>query len=236
MHARSWRLFALPAHELSAKQQMAQSLVDAVADEDEERVASLLDGEGKLDVNIESDGWSPLLWAAKRGNAQIMDMLLKAGAFIGATDEGGSTALHKCATNGSIECARLLLDAGASVAVRDKMQQTALDVAGIMGRTECEQLLRQAGARNAKLGVTAKTSDADERWLASQSTSKKRNPEHKSPGETEAADGEVIASMKAKATEVAAAEDDRYNHNDATTDSALRAASCDGGTSYVRQQ
>ena len=78
MHAHSWRLFALPAHELPSTptQQMAQSLVDAVADEDEDRVASLLDGDGKLDVNIESDGWSPLLWAAKRGNAQIMDMTI----------------------------------------------------------------------------------------------------------------------------------------------------------------
>ena len=216
---------------------MAHSLVDAVADEDEDRVASLLDGDGKLDVNIESDGWSPLLWAAKRGNAQIMDMLLKAGAFIGATDEGGSTALHKCATNGSIECTRLLLDAGASASVRDKMQQTALDVAGIMGRTECEQLLRQAGARNAKLGITADTSDADERWLASQNTSTKGNPEYKSAGEA-GAGGKAIPSVKAEANEVAAAQDDRDMRDDAIADSTLGAASMSGdaGTTYAKQQ
>ena len=84
------------------------SLVDPVADEDLERVSTLLEGDGKLSVNVEeSDGWSPLLWAAKRGNAAIMRVLIDAGAFVGAADAGGATALHKCAANGNTECLRM---------------------------------------------------------------------------------------------------------------------------------
>ena len=214
------------------------SLVDAVADEDEDCVASLLQGNGKLDVNIESDGWSPLLWAAKRGNAQIMAMLLQAGAFIGATDAGGSTALHKCATNGSIECTQLLLEAGASASVRDKMQQTALDVAGIMGQDGIAQLLRKAGARNAKLGITATANDADVQWLASQSKSHRHFAEHKSAGEAEA-EGEAVASTKTEAEAVSCTETrgDPGNRRDARESiSAAASGDNDAGACAEMQQ
>src|SRR5437764_1317315 len=59
---------------------------------------------------------TPLMIAAGRGSAQMVDKLLTAGADVHAVDSSmGASALHFAAQGGVVDVARMLLDAGAFV-------------------------------------------------------------------------------------------------------------------------
>ena len=51
--------------------------------------------EAGADVNAKSgyDGGTPLIYAARNGNIEILNILIQAGADIGAKDDEGKTAL-----------------------------------------------------------------------------------------------------------------------------------------------
>src|ERR671913_435568 len=95
--------------------QVVSSVADAAAKGDKAAVRQLLkDG---ADVNgAQGDGMSALHWAAERGDAELADMLLYAGANVSAqTRIGQYTPLHIAAKNGSATVARALLKSGADV-------------------------------------------------------------------------------------------------------------------------
>lgn len=48
-------------------------------------------------------GFSPLHWAAKRGHAKIVEMLLLRGARVNVTNRGDDTPLHLAAAHGHRE-------------------------------------------------------------------------------------------------------------------------------------
>ncbi|MDE2981937.1 MAG: ankyrin repeat domain-containing protein [Gemmatimonadota bacterium] len=77
--------------------------------------ALLADG---ADVNAaQGDGMTALHWAAERGNAELAEMLLYAGAAVEpVTRIGGYTPLHIAARTGSDAVALMLLGAGADAA------------------------------------------------------------------------------------------------------------------------
>ncbi|OCL11403.1 ankyrin repeat protein, partial [Glonium stellatum] len=69
-------------------------------------------------VNVNSpgnDGSSPVQCAAKSGDVQIMELLMRHGADVNAlpSRNEGYTALHFAAEKGKIDMVRVLLDAGA---------------------------------------------------------------------------------------------------------------------------
>ena len=48
---------------------------------------------------VEKDGWTPLIWAACRGNWQIVDLLIKANSNVNHKNSDGKTALYEaCGT------------------------------------------------------------------------------------------------------------------------------------------
>lgn len=65
-------------------------------------------------------GETPLIAAATRGNAQIIKMLLKAGARLEDTDSNGRTPLMAAVDGGSEETVRALLVAGANPSEKDR--------------------------------------------------------------------------------------------------------------------
>ena len=103
------------------------------------------------DVNLY--GWSPLIYAAYNGHAQIVDYLLRRGARIDATTENGSSALFFAARFGHIEVVELLLKNKADPMIANENGDTAVDWALKSENTDIADLLRAAGGRSGKAVV-----------------------------------------------------------------------------------
>jgi ankyrin repeat protein len=139
-------------------QQVASSVADAAAKGDKAAVAKLLkDG---ADVNgSQGDGMSALHWAAERGDAELADMLIYAGANIGAvTRIGQYTPLHLAAKSGSAAVTKALIKAGADVnAKTTNSGVTPMHMAASSGSAEVISVLADA-----KADVNAKESEAEQ--------------------------------------------------------------------------
>ena len=85
----------------------------------------------------DEDGWTALMYAARRDQADCIRLLLdKEG---GMQDNDGCTALMHAAYNNNLECARLL--AKRENRIRNEYGGTALDIAKKMGRTTIASIL-----------------------------------------------------------------------------------------------
>ena len=87
-------------------------------------------------------GVTPLHSAAAGGSAEIVHMLLAAGADASARQSLGFTALHAAAQNGDAAMARDLLDHGATDEPTED-GRTALAIAEVQGHDEVAALLRE---------------------------------------------------------------------------------------------
>src|SRR6187455_2710344 len=87
-------------------------LVDAMKNQDLQRVRTLLDRHA--DVNVRSeDGSTALLWAAHWNDLATAELLIRAGADVNAANDLRMTPLVQACTNGSGSLVALLLNAGA---------------------------------------------------------------------------------------------------------------------------
>jgi ankyrin repeat protein len=90
-------------------------VVEAVVSGDVARVHAALDAGASVEVR-DGDGLTPLMVAAGRGRADLVKVLLDAGADVFTADSrAGASALHKACQGGNVVVVRLLLDAGAFV-------------------------------------------------------------------------------------------------------------------------
>ena len=122
-------------------------VADAAMRGDVDAVRELL-REG-ADVNAaQGDGMSALHWAAERGDAELTDMLLYAGATIDVvTRIGEYTPLHIASRNGVSDVVSALLAAGADVGARTVPGgTTALHLAATAGDPSVIDVLVGAGA------------------------------------------------------------------------------------------
>ncbi|XP_047050536.1 ankyrin repeat, PH and SEC7 domain containing protein secG-like [Lolium rigidum] len=72
--------------------------------------------ESGIDVNsVSKTGATPMSYAAREGNVQVMRYLLDRGGDPAMPDERGSTPLHRAAVHGHCEAVRLLLSTGVPV-------------------------------------------------------------------------------------------------------------------------
>ncbi|KAL9119292.1 MAG: hypothetical protein Q9187_004154 [Circinaria calcarea] len=74
----------------------------------------------------DSGGRSAIYWAARRGDAKCLKILLEHGADPGISTKKGHSPLHTAAYSGNYSCCRLLLDAHAEVDCRGLCQATPL--------------------------------------------------------------------------------------------------------------
>ena len=88
-------------------------LVAAVKAADLEAVRTLI-GEQAVDVNqAEPDGATALHWAVHRNDAELVDLLIAAGADVAAANRYGVQPISLAAENGNAALLDALLDAGA---------------------------------------------------------------------------------------------------------------------------
>ncbi|HYB96716.1 MAG TPA: ankyrin repeat domain-containing protein [Vicinamibacterales bacterium] len=123
------------------------TVADAASRGDKAAVRQLLkDG---ADVNgALGDGMSALHWAAERGDAELAEMLLYAGANIGAvTRIGQYTPLHLAARSGNAPVAKALIKAGADVNAKTTTSGvTPVHLAASSGNAEIITALADAKA------------------------------------------------------------------------------------------
>lgn len=86
-------------------------------------------------------GLTPLMYAARNGNHEILTMLLKAGAIVDAKDYSGKTALMFAARRGNKDIISILLDYEANVDLQDNGKFTAITWAERFGQKEIADYL-----------------------------------------------------------------------------------------------
>lgn len=83
---------------------------------------------------IDKEGATPLIYAARKGNVSICQVLLEAGADVDAQDHTyGWTAFMHSTHHKHHEVARLLSQHGANVTLRAKNGSSAFDIANLLG-------------------------------------------------------------------------------------------------------
>jgi hypothetical protein len=75
-------------------------------------------------------GYTPLLYASRRGDAAMCRVLLRRGASVNTATPGmGLTSLHRAASLGHTETVKVLLDAGADASLLDAAGKNAVEYA-----------------------------------------------------------------------------------------------------------
>ncbi|MDR2991024.1 MAG: ankyrin repeat domain-containing protein [Burkholderiaceae bacterium] len=93
---------------------------------------------------VNKPGWTPLHYAASKGQVDMIRYLLGLGADIDAGSPNGSTPLMIAAGYGSPESVKLLIESGADISKRNQLGLSALDIAKRYQRPDAIRLLTQA--------------------------------------------------------------------------------------------
>jgi ankyrin repeat protein len=121
------------------------SLVDAVKAVDKATVRTLL--AQRIDVNApEPDGTTALHWAANRDDAELVDLLIRAGANAKAANRYGVTPLWLAAMSGNAASIEMLLKAGADANTASAEGETVLMTAARTGKLDAVNVLLRYGA------------------------------------------------------------------------------------------
>ena len=125
-------------------------------------------------VNVKSNGRTPLHNAASEGHVSIVSALIAAGASVNVQEDDfrRKTPLHKAAGRGHVSVVSMLIAAGAGVNLKDKYDDTPLHTAAHGGKVSIISALIAAGADvNAKgtSGYTALHYTADYRRVSAAS-------------------------------------------------------------------
>lgn len=124
-------------------------LEDAVRSGDADRVRRQLTGPVSANASL-PDGWAPLPLAASLGHADVVSVLLEAGADLEQARRLGLerqwTALGWAASGGHLDVVRVLLARGGRVDARNSRHQTPLMAAALGGHDEVMAVLVDAGA------------------------------------------------------------------------------------------
>lgn len=85
---------------------------------------------------------NPLMLAATKGHAQIVQRLLAAGASANTSEDHGNTALMAATRQGHAAVVKMLLAAGATRQLRNKDGHSASDIASALNHADIEALLK----------------------------------------------------------------------------------------------
>jgi len=91
-------------------------------------------------------GFTPLDWAATRGEWEAVEILIEAGARVDSVGFDGGTVLHRASHHDRPDMVRLLLERGADPTIQNQWGRTALHVASRRGCDLVAMLLLSRGA------------------------------------------------------------------------------------------
>jgi ankyrin repeat protein len=125
----------------------SQGLLFAAREDKVIHVIQALDAGADVNVRTESNGYTPLIWAASRGRAETVRLLVESGAKVNLQSTDGHTALMRASDNGHLEIVQLLLDGGADVNIETERGITALMLAELKHHPKVTEVLKKAGAQ-----------------------------------------------------------------------------------------
>ena len=123
-----------------------QGIFDAVRSGRLDSVRALIELDPQL-VNERDGGQrTPLHWAARKGDPEILEYLIKKGADPNALDEDKATPLVNAVANGHRALVKMLIDAGSDVNLRNVFGMSALHYAVRNNYVEESRLIISKGA------------------------------------------------------------------------------------------
>jgi ankyrin repeat protein len=100
---------------------------------------------------------SALHRAAWHGRSAAIEVRIRRGDTVDATDDDGETPLQRAAWNGHLECALQLLMAGAEIDHKGGLYGSALEISSRRGHLEFVEFLLERGASNKEAALYAAT-------------------------------------------------------------------------------
>jgi ankyrin repeat protein len=128
----------------------------AASKDDVELAKMLLYAGANARATTRLGAYTPLLMAARNGNAAMIDALVRGGADPNGATSNGTTPLMLAAASGQTNAVTMLLDHKADIDATEVKGETALMFAAAYGRAE---VIRALAARGANVRVTTKTVD-----------------------------------------------------------------------------
>lgn len=141
-----WVAVVAGAMLLSATLTSADEIVSAAKSGRSEAVRSILEEDPEEASATDAAGYTPLHWAAIRGQWEVFELLVGAGAPVNAVGADGGTPLHWACHHDRPDMVEQLLDHGADLKIHNRWGRTPLHVAA---RRDCRgvaSLLLQRGA------------------------------------------------------------------------------------------
>ncbi|XP_016395811.1 ankyrin repeat domain-containing protein 24-like [Sinocyclocheilus rhinocerous] len=116
-------------------------LLQAIEQNDPEKVATLLVKKGLCPSKLDSEGKSAFHLCASRGRLDCLEVILSHGVDVNVTDGTGFNALHLAAKNGQSDCLKRLLQERMPVDATDSFGRTSLHHAAVSGCLSCTEIL-----------------------------------------------------------------------------------------------
>ena len=90
---------------------------------------------------VDTDGWTPVHWAARWGHIESLRVLIQECADVNIQNKKGESPLHLAAENGYVECLHELIKSGANIETKDKEGWIPLISAAFNNQEECVKIL-----------------------------------------------------------------------------------------------
>ena len=93
-------------------------------------------------AQLDHIGWTPLHYAASKGQLEVAQFLIANGALVDSLNLGGTTPLMMAVQSGNEYLVKVLLDKGANLQLRNNLGLSAIDIADIYNKPVISEGLR----------------------------------------------------------------------------------------------